>query len=126
MGIKAYKPTSPGRRLTRVSTFEEITARKPEKSLIQIRKSNAGRNNQGKITTRHRGGGHKRFYRIIDFKRDKLGVPGKVATIEYDPNRSARIALVVYTDGEKRYILAPLGLKVGDTIMAGSGAEIRV
>jgi large subunit ribosomal protein L2 len=126
MALKKYKPTSPARRLTSVATFEEITATKPEKSLIQIKKSTAGRNNQGKITTRHRGGGHKRFYRIIDFKRNKLGIPGKVATIEYDPNRSARIALITYADGEKRYILAPLGLKVGDSIMSGSGAEVRV
>jgi large subunit ribosomal protein L2 len=126
MALKKYKPTSPARRLTSVATFEEITATKPEKSLIQIKKSTAGRNNQGKITTRHRGGGHKRFYRIIDFKRNKLGIPGKVATIEYDPNRSARIALITYADGEKRYILAPLGLKVGDAIMSGSGAEVRV
>ena len=126
MPLKRYKPTSPGRRLTTVATFEEITAKKPEKSLIEIKKSNAGRNNQGRITVRHRGGGHKRFYRIIDFKRNKLGVPGRVATIEYDPNRSARIALIHYADGEKRYILAPLGLKVGDAIMSGSGAEVRV
>jgi large subunit ribosomal protein L2 len=126
MGIKRYKPTSPARRLMTVSTFEEITATKPEKSLLVIKKNKAGRNNQGRITVRHQGGGHKRFYRIIDFKRNKLGIPGRVATIEYDPNRSARIALIVYADGEKRYILAPLGLKVGDTIMSGSGAEIRV
>jgi len=126
MALKKYKPTSPARRLTSVATFEEITATKPEKSLIEIKKSTAGRNNQGRITTRHRGGGHKRFYRIIDFKRNKLGIPGKVSTIEYDPNRSARIALVTYADGEKRYILAPLGLKVGDSIMSGSGAEVRV
>lgn len=126
MAIKKYNPTSPARRLMSVASFDEITATKPEKSLIQIRKNHAGRNNQGKITIRHRGGGHKRFYRIIDFKRNKLGIPGKVATIEYDPNRSARIALVHYADGEKRYILAPLGLKVGDNIMAGSGAEVRV
>src|SRR3954465_11807129 len=116
MPIKKYNPTSPGRRLMSVSTFEEITATKPEKSLIEIKKSTGGRNNQGRITTRHRGGGHKRFYRIIDFKRNKLGIPGKVATIEYDPNRSSRIALIHYADGEKRYILAPLGLKVGDNI----------
>jgi large subunit ribosomal protein L2 len=126
MAIKKYNPTSPGRRLMSVASFEEITATKPEKSLIQIKKSTGGRNNQGRITTRHRGGGHKRFYRIIDFKRNKLGIPGKVATIEYDPNRSSRIALINYADGEKRYILAPLGLKVGDTIMSGSGAEVRV
>ena len=111
MGIKRYKPTSPARRLMTVSSFEEITSTKPEKSLLVIKKSKAGRNNQGRITVRHQGGGHKRFYRIIDFKRNKLGIPGRVATVEYDPNRSARIALVVYADGEKRYILAPLGLK---------------
>ena len=126
MGIKRYKPTSPARRLMTVSTFEEITSTKPEKSLLVIKKNKAGRNNQGRITVRHQGGGHKRFYRIIDFKRNKLGIPGRVASVEYDPNRSARIALIVYADGEKRYILAPLGLKVGDTIMSGSGAEIRV
>ena len=126
MAIKRYKPTSPARRLMTVATFEEITRTRPEKSLLEIIKRKGGRNNQGKITVRHQGGGHKRFYRIIDFKRDKLGVPGKVDSIEYDPNRSARIALVVYVDGEKRYMLAPLGLKVGDPIMSGSGAEIRV
>ena len=126
MAIKRYKPTSPARRLMTVATFEEITRTRPEKSLLEIIKRKGGRNNQGKITVRHQGGGHKRFYRIIDFKRDKLGIPGKVDSIEYDPNRSARIALVVYVDGEKRYMLAPLGLKVGDPIMSGSGAEIRV
>ena len=126
MAIKRYKPTSPGRRLMTVAAFDEITSTKPEKSLLLIKKNKAGRNNQGRITVRHQGGGHKRFYRIIDFKRNKLGIPARVATVEYDPNRSARIALVVYADGEKRYILAPLGLKVGDNIMSGSGAEIRV
>src|SRR3954468_19069662 len=126
MAIKRYKPTSPARRLMTVAAFDEITSTKPEKSLLVIKKNQAGRNNQGRITVRHQGGGHKRFYRIIDFKRNKLGIPAKVATIEYDPNRSSRIALVVYADGEKRYILAPLGLKVGDAIMSGSGAEIRV
>ncbi len=126
MAIKRYKPTSPGRRLMTVAAFDEITSTKPEKSLLVIKKGKGGRNNQGRITVRHQGGGHKRFYRIIDFKRNKLGIPARVTTVEYDPNRSARIALVVYADGEKRYILAPLGLKVGDTIMAGSGAEIRV
>jgi large subunit ribosomal protein L2 len=109
-----------------VSTFEEITKKRPEKSLIEPLKKHAGRNNQGKITTRHRGGGHKRFYRIIDFKRNKLGIPAKVASIEYDPNRSARIALLHYVDGEKRYILAPNGIQVGDTLMSGPEAEIRV
>jgi large subunit ribosomal protein L2 len=126
MPIKVYKPTSPGRRGMTVSTFEEITRTRPEKALLQPLKKNAGRNFRGKITVRHRGGGHKRRYRVIDFKRDKLGVPGRVAAIEYDPNRSARIALVTYADGEKRYIIAPVGLKVGDVIMAGPGAEIRV
>ncbi len=125
MGIKVYKPTSPGRRGMSVLTFEEITKTEPERSLLAPRKQKAGRNNQGRITVRHRGGGHKRRYRIIDFKRDKWGVPGKVVSIEYDPNRSARIALIAYVDGEKRYIIAPLGLQVGDTIMAGPGAEIR-
>jgi large subunit ribosomal protein L2 len=109
-----------------VSTFEEITKTRPEKSLLTPLKKSGGRNNQGRITVRHRGGGHKRHYRIIDFKRDKRNIPGKVAAIEYDPNRSARIALIHYRDGEKRYILAPLGLKVGDTVMAGDQAEVRV
>ncbi len=109
-----------------VSTFEEITRTSPEKSLLQPLKKSAGRNFRGKITVRHRGGGHKRRYRVIDFKRDKFGIPGRVAAIEYDPNRSARIALVVYADGEKRYIIAPLGLKVGDTVMSGPDAEARV
>jgi large subunit ribosomal protein L2 len=109
-----------------VSTFEEVTRSRPEKSLIRPLKKRAGRNFRGKITVRHRGGGHKRRYRVIDFKRDKVGVPGRVASIEYDPNRSARIALVVYADGEKRYIIAPVGLMVGDMVMAGPEAEIRV
>ena len=126
MGIKRYKPTSPGRRDMTVSTFEEITKFTPEKSLTEPLKKHAGRNNHGHITTRHRGGGHKRRYRIIDFKRKKFDIPAKVAGIEYDPNRSANIALLHYADGEKRYILAPLGLKVGDTIMSGPKAEIRV
>lgn len=126
MGIKKYKPTSPGRRFMSVSTFEEITTDQPEKSLLEPLKNNAGRNNQGKITTRHQGGGHKRQYRVIDFKRNKDGIPGRVATIEYDPNRSANIALINYADGEKRYILAPLGLKVGDAIYSGSDADIKV
>ena len=126
MPIKVYRPTSPGRRGMSVSTFDEITSSSPEKSLLRPLKKRAGRNFRGKITVRHRGGGHKRRYRVIDFKRDKLGVPGRVATIEYDPNRSARIALVTYVDGEKRYIIAPLGLKVGDMLMAGPEAEIRV
>ncbi len=126
MGIRVYKPTSPGRRGMSVSTFEEITKDEPEKSLVVPLKKHSGRNHQGKITVRHRGGGHKRLYRIIDFKRDKFGVPGKVVAIEYDPNRSARIALIQYADGEKRYIIAPLGLKVGDTVMSGPDAEIKV
>jgi large subunit ribosomal protein L2 len=119
MAIKRFKPTSPGRRFQSVSTFDEITARRPEPSLTVPLKKTGGRNNQGRVTCRHRGGGHKRFYRIIDFKRDKDGVPAKVATIEYDPNRSARIALLHYADGEKRYILAPEGLNVGDTVESG-------
>ena len=125
MAIKKYKPTSPGRRFMSVSTFEEITTDKPEKSLLRALPNKAGRNNQGRITTRHQGGGHKRQYRIIDFKRDKDGIPGRVATIEYDPNRSARIALINYVDGEKRYILAPHGLKVGDVIESGPTADIK-
>jgi large subunit ribosomal protein L2 len=125
MPIKPYKPTSPGRRGMSTYTFEEITAKKPEKSLVVPLKRNAGRNNQGRITTRHRGGGAKRAYRIIDFKRDLRGVPAEVASIEYDPNRSARIALLKYKNGEKRYILSPVGLTVGQTIMAGPEAELR-
>jgi len=125
MGIKQYKPTSPGRRGATGYTFEEITKKKPEKSLTVPLKKKAGRNRQGRVTVRHRGGGAKRMLRLIDFKRDKFGVPGKVAAIEYDPNRSARIALVHYADGEKRYILWPVGLKVGDTVMSGPEAEIR-
>ena len=126
MAIKRYKPTSPGRRFQTVSAFEEITARRPEPSLTVPLKKTGGRNNQGRITCRHRGGGHKRFYRIIDFKRDKDAVPAKVATIEYDPNRSSRIALLHYLDGEKRYILAPEGLKVGDTVVSDKQAEVSV
>ncbi len=125
MGIKIYKPTSPGRRGMTVSTFEEITRRTPEKSLLRPQKKSAGRNNQGRLTVRHRGGGHKRRYRLIDFRRDKRDVVARVAAIEYDPNRSARIALLHYADGEKRYILAPLGLKVGDEVCAGENVEIR-
>ena len=126
MPIKRYKPTSPGRRGMSVVTFDDITTDKPHKPLVQPLKSKAGRNNQGRLTTRHRGGGHKRRYRIIDFKRDKDGVVARVATIEYDPNRSARIALLFYADGEKRYITAPNGLRVGDRLMSGTEAEIRV
>ncbi len=125
MAVKVYRPTSPGRRGMTGHTFEEITKGKPEKSLLVPLKKRSGRNNQGRITVRHRGGGAKRKLRLIDFKRDKLGVPGRVAAIEYDPNRSSRIALIHYADGEKRYILAPLGLNVGDTIKSGEGAEIK-
>jgi large subunit ribosomal protein L2 len=125
MPIRQYRPTSPGRRGMSVSTFEEITKTKPEKSLTVALKKHSGRNNQGKITVRHRGGGAKRAYRIIDFKRNKFGVAAKVAAIEYDPNRSARIALLHYVDGEKRYIIAPVGLKVGDKVMSGPDADIR-
>ena len=125
MALKTYRPTSPGRRGMSSSTFEETTKDKPEKSLLLPIKKKAGRNSQGRITVRHRGGGAKRRLRMIDFKRDKLDVPGKVAAIEYDPNRSARIALIFYADGDKRYILAPLGLEVGNTIMSGKEAEVR-
>lgn len=126
MGIKKFRPTSPSLRQMTVSTFEEITTNEPEKSLLAPLKKTAGRNAYGCITVRHRGGGEKRKYRIIDFKRDKDGVPGKIATIEYDPNRSANIALVHYVDGEKRYIIAPYKLQVGDTIMSGSEADIKI
>jgi large subunit ribosomal protein L2 len=126
MPIRIYRPTSPGRRGMSVSSFEEITRSKPERSLVEKKISKAGRNNQGRITARHRGAGVKQRYRIIDFKRNKFGVPAKVFSIEYDPNRSARIALLHYVDGEKRYILAPNGLKVGDRVMSGPDAEIRV
>jgi large subunit ribosomal protein L2 len=126
MAIKRYNPTSPGRRDMSVVSSDDITTNKPHKPLLKPLKSKAGRNNQGRITVRHRGGGHKRMYRIIDFKRNKDGVAARVATIEYDPNRSARIALLFYEDGEKRYIIAPNGLKVGDRLMNGPEAEIRV
>ncbi|MBQ1384140.1 MAG: 50S ribosomal protein L2 [Firmicutes bacterium] len=126
MGIKKYKPTTPGLRGMTVSTFEEITATSPEKSLTVSLKKNAGRNNRGAITVRHRGGGNRRRYRIIDFKRMKDDIPATVKTIEYDPNRSANIALVCYADGEKRYIIAPDGLKVGDVIYSGANADIKV
>jgi len=125
MAVKQYKPTSPGRRGASGYTFDEITRKRPEKSLLAPLTKNAGRNNQGRISVRHRGGGHKRRLRVIDFKRDKTGVPGKVASIEYDPNRSARIALIHYVDGEKRYIIWPVGLSLGDTVMAGPQAEIK-
>ena len=125
MAIKKVKPTSPGRRFQTYSTFEEITSTTPEKSLLRPLKKSGGRNARGRVTSRHRGGGHKRHYRIIDFKRDKTGIPARVATIEYDPNRSARIALLHYADGEKRYILAPLNLKVNDVVEAGPEADIQ-
>ncbi len=125
MGIKKYKPITPGRRGMLGYTFEEITKTRPERSLIEPLKKHAGRNVYGRVTVRHQGGGNKRYYRIIDFKRDKRGIPAKVAAIEYDPNRTARIALLHYADGEKRYIIAPLGLQVGDTVLAGPEAEIR-
>ncbi|MED2974326.1 50S ribosomal protein L2 [Fictibacillus sp. B-59209] len=126
MGIKKFKPITNGRRGMTQLDFAEITTDKPEKSLLAPLSKKAGRNNQGKLTVRHQGGGHKRKYRIIDFKRNKDGIPGRVATIEYDPNRTANIALINYVDGEKRYILAPKGLKVGQEIMSGVGADIKV
>ena len=126
MGIQEYKPTSAGRRFMTINTFEEITKGKPEKSLVAAVKKTGGRNNVGRITTRHIGGGHKRKYRIVDFKRDKFEIPGKVAAIEYDPNRSANIALIHYSDGEKRYILAPLGLKVGEEVVASKKADTEI
>ncbi|MDR1126272.1 MAG: 50S ribosomal protein L2 [Deltaproteobacteria bacterium] len=125
MAIRKLKPTSAGRRGMTVFTFEEITAARPEKSLTVGLTKKSGRNNYGRVTSRRRGGGHKRLYRIIDFRRDKAGIPARVATIEYDPNRTARIALLHYVDGEKRYILAPVGLAVGDTILSGEGADIK-
>jgi len=124
--IKSFKPITPGRRQMTVSTFQEITTSEPEKSLLAPLHKKAGRNNQGKITVRHHGGGHKRKYRIIDFKRNKDGIPGRVATIEYDPNRTANIALINYADGEKRYIIAPKGLKVGDVIESGPNVDIKI
>lgn len=126
MAVKSFKPYTPSRRFMTGSNFEEITADRPERSLVESLQKHAGRNNQGRMTVRHQGGGHKRQYRIIDFKRNKDGIIAKVATIEYDPNRSARIALLHYEDGEKRYILAPNGLKVDDKIMSGSEADIKV
>jgi large subunit ribosomal protein L2 len=125
MALKTYKPTSPGTRFRTGSPFDEITRSKPERSLVRPVRQRAGRNTGGRITVRHRGGGHKRAYRLIDFKRDKTGVPARVVSIEYDPNRSSRIALLAYADGEKRYIIAPLGLKVGDVVQSGPDAEIR-
>ena len=126
MAIRTYKPTSPARRFMSVLTYEEITKKSPEKSLVEYLKKNAGRNKQGKITVRHQGGGNKQKYRIIDFKRDKVDMEATVLRLEYDPNRSANIALVQYEDGEKRYILAPAGLAVGDTVVAGPDADIKV
>lgn len=126
MAVKGYKPTTPSRRNMTVCTFEEITTNVPEKSLLDVKKRSGGRNANGKITVRHIGGGAKQKYRIIDFKRDKDGIPAKVMTIEYDPNRSAFIALVAYNDGEKRYIIAPVGLKVGDVVVSGANADIKI
>ena len=125
MAIRRYKPTSPGRRFQTVSSFEEITSSEPERSLLRSANKSGGRNNNGRITSRRRGGGHKRRYRLVDFKRSKDGVPARVASIEYDPNRSARVALLHYVDGEKRYILAPAGLGVGESVMSGPEADIR-
>jgi large subunit ribosomal protein L2 len=126
MPLRSYKPTSPGRRFVNAPTFDEITTDKPHRPLLEPKKRISGRNSQGRMTVRHRGGGEKRAYRRIDFKRDKLGVPARLATIEYDPNRSARIGLLHYRDGEKRYMLVPNGLSVGDEVVAGPGAEARV
>ncbi|MCK4843512.1 MAG: 50S ribosomal protein L2 [Dehalococcoidia bacterium] len=126
MGLKTYAPTSPGRRFMSGATFEELTKVRPEKSLLRPLKKKGGRNSRGVLTVRHRGGGSKRKLRLLDFKRDKIAVPGKVASVEYDPNRSARIALIHYADGEKRYILAPLGIKLSDTIQAGEDVDVRL
>lgn len=126
MPVKKYKPTSPGRRDMTGHTFEELTRSKPTRSLLTQKRRHGGRNNMGRITVRHRGGGHKRRYRLIDFRRDKLNISAKVESIEYDPNRSARIALLLYADGERRYIIAPLGLRVGDSVMSGDEADVRV
>lgn len=125
MGLKKFKPTTPSRRFMIITDFSEITKSTPEKSLIQPLKKTGGRNSYGRVTMRHRGGGHKRRYRVIDFKREKFGIPAKIVSIEYDPNRSARIALLVYADGEKRYILAPKGIKVGEELVSGPNAEIK-
>ncbi|MGC9967554.1 MAG: 50S ribosomal protein L2 [Syntrophobacteraceae bacterium] len=125
MGIRTVKPTSAGRRFQTYATFEELTVDRPEKSLVEPLRKSGGRNNVGRITIRHRGGGHKRRFRIIDFKRDKENIPARVATVEYDPNRSAHIALLQYSDGEKRYILAPVGIKVGDQVMTGPQSDIK-
>ncbi len=126
MGIKKFRPTSPGLRHAAISDFEELTKSRPEKNLLMPLRKSGGRNNRGRVTSRHRGGGHKRMIRLIDFKRNKADMPGKIIAIEYDPNRSARLALVEYTDGEKRYIIAPIGLVVNDTVMSGSAAEIKI
>ena len=126
MAIKHYKPTTPGRRGMTVLDYSELSKVAPERSLLEPIKKNAGRNSYGRITVRHRGGGNRRKYRVIDFKRERFGVPAKVLTLEYDPNRTAHIALVQYEDGEKRYIIAPIGLKVGDTIVSGPDADIKV
>ncbi|NLF74962.1 MAG: 50S ribosomal protein L2 [Chloroflexi bacterium] len=126
MPVKKYKPTSPGRRDMTGHTFEEVTRSKPTRSLLTQKRRRGGRNNMGRITVRHRGGGHKRRYRLIDFRRDKLNISAKVESIEYDPNRSARIALLLYADGERRYIIAPLGLRVGDSVMSGDEADVRI
>ncbi len=125
MGLKKLKPNTPATRFYTISTFEEVTKTKPEKALVAPLKSSGGRNNQGRVTSRHRGGAHKKFYRVIDFKRDKAGIDAKVAAIEYDPNRNARIALLFYADGEKRYIIAPEGLKVGAVVQTGEQAEVK-
>ena len=125
MPLKKYKPTTPGRRFMSVSGFDEVTKKRPEKALLRSLKTDAGRNAQGKITVRHQGGGHRKLYRVIDFRRDKRDVPATVSAIEYDPNRSARIALLTYADGAKRYILCPVGLSVGDRVLAGAQADIR-
>jgi large subunit ribosomal protein L2 len=126
MALKRYKPTTPTLRYRTTSDFSSLTRTEPEKSLVEPLKRKGGRNNKGRISMRHRGGGHKRRYRVLDFRRDKFGIPAKVASVEYDPNRSARIALLNYADGEKRYILAPVGLGVGDTVVSGPGSDIRV
>jgi len=126
MGIRTLRPVTPASRFATRSDFDEITTNKPEKSLTVALRKKGGRNNNGRITVRHRGGGHRRRYRIIDFKRDKFDIPGKVVSIEYDPNRSARIALIQYADGEKRYILAPVGIKVGDTIISGDNVPLKI
>jgi len=126
LALKKYKPTSPGRRFATVSDFSELAKKAPEKSLTVSLASKGGRNNNGLVTQRHSGGGHKRLYRIIDFKRNKSNIPAKVVAIEYDPNRSARIALINYADGEKSYIIAPVGLKIGDTVISGSNVDIKI